>query len=426
MSAKRNYMPRVADEVLAQKLRSKGAVLIVGPKWCGKTTTASQASNSAVYMQDPEQRDQNAMLAAAAPRRFLAGDAPKLIDEWQVVPSIWDSVRSEVDRRGEFGQFILTGSVTPADTSQIAHSGTGRITRMSMRPMTLFESGDSSGQVSLRALFDNCTDVEGETDKGVEEIAFLVARGGWPRAVGCADDIALQQAVDYLDDLVSMDYRSVDGVRRSKSSMRRLLRSYSRHISTEASLNTISADIAANEGGSMSSETVSSYLGALRTLFVVEDIEAWSPNLRSKTAIRTSDTRHFTDPSIACAAMGVGPGGLMDDLKTLGFLFESMCVRDLRTYAERLGGEVLHYRNKKDQEVDIVVRLRDGRYGLVEVKLSSRESIDEGAETLRAIRDDLDTETMRQPSFLMVVTSTPYAYTRPDGVIVAPLATLAP
>lgn len=426
MNTKRGYMPRIADEILVRKLRSKGAVLITGPKWCGKTTTASRAASSAVCMKDPEQGDQNAMLAVAAPKRFLAGDTPRLIDEWQLAPSIWDSVRSEVDRRGEFGQFILTGLATPAGTSRIAHSGIGRITRISMRPMTLFESGDSSGQVSLKALFDGSAEVEGETDKGVEEIAFLVARGGWPRAVGSSNRVALQQAVDYLDNLVSMDYRSVDGVRRSKSSMRRLLSSCSRHISTEASLNVISADIAASEGGSMSSETVSSYLNALRALSVVEDVEAWTPSLRSKTPIRTSSTRHFADPSIACAALGASPDDLMDDLKTLGSLFESMCVRDIRTYAERLGGEVLHYRDKKNKEVDIVVRLRDGRYGLVETELSSGERIDKSAETLCAVRDNLNTEAMGEPSFLMVVTSARYAYTRPDGVIVVPLATLAP
>lgn len=420
------YMPRIADEILVSKLKARGAVLIVGPKWCGKTTTAARAAASAVYMQDPESREQNAMLAKAAPRRFLAGDTPRLIDEWQVVPSIWDSVRSEVDHRSEFGQFILTGSVTPADSSKIAHTGTGRITRMHMRPMTLFESGDSSGQVSLGSLFEGRCEVEGETDKDIEAISYLLARGGWPSAVRCGEDVALRQAVDYFDDLVNMDFREVDGVRRSSASVRRLLRSYARHVSTEAALTTISADIAANEGGSMSDDTVASYLNALRTLFVVEDIEAWSPNLRSKTAIRTSDTRHFTDPSIACAAMGVGPGGLMDDLKTFGLLFESMCVRDLRTYAERLDGDVLHYRTRKDQEVDIVVRLRDGRYGLVEVKLFSQERIDEGAATLLEVSADIDTEKMRAPSFLMVVTGTLYAYMRPDGVIVAPLATLAP
>lgn len=423
------YLSRVADDILAFKLESKGAVLVVGPKWCGKTTTAERVAKSAVYLQDPETCEQNIMLAKAAPSRFLKGDAPKLIDEWQLVPSLWDAVRVEVDRRGEFGQFVLTGSVTPIDgdgDAATAHTGTGRITRMQMRPMTLFESGDSSGQVSLEALFSGDGVVEGESDKGLEELAFLLCRGGWPKALGCREAVALQQALDYFDDLVNTDFRKVDGVRRAKASLRRFLRSYSRNISTEASLRTIAGDMAANEGSSLSDDTVASYVNAMKKLFVIEDIEAWSPNLRSKTAIRTSDTRHFTDPSIACAALGIGPDGLMGDLRTFGLLFESMCVRDLRTYAERLGGDVFHYRNKRDQEVDAVVQLRDGRYGLVEVKLFSQERIDEGASTLLKISGDIDTGKMRAPSFLMVVTGTPFAYRRDDGVIVAPLATLAP
>lgn len=426
----KKYLWRIADELLQFKLESKGAVLIVGPKWCGKTTTALQAAASSVFMQDPETREQNTMLAQAAPSRFLEGKTPKLIDEWQMVPSLWDAIRFEVDKRDAFGQFILTGLVTPVGhDDEITHTGTGRITRMKMRPMTLYESGDSSGQVSIEHIFNEpnaIKNIEGTTDKGLDELAFLLCRGGWPKALEGRDVVKLQQAKDYFDNLINMDFKKVDGVRRARSSLARFMRSYARNISTEATFTTIAADMAANEAAAMSDDTVASYVNALKDLFVIEEIEAWSPSLRSKTAIRTSNTRHFTDPSIACAALGVAPTSLIDDLRTFGLLFESLCVRDLRTYAERLGGEVFHYRNKKGQEADAVIQLQDGRYGLVEAKLFSQAHIDEGAKNLLDISKDINLKKMRAPSFLMVVTGTPYAYTREDGVIVVPLATLAP
>lgn len=422
----RKYYPRVADEVLRSKLEAKGAVLIEGPKWCGKSTTATRAARSAVYLQDPSTREQNMMLAKASPKRFLQGDAPKLIDEWQVVPSIWDAVRFEVDQRDEFGQFILTGSVTPPATDEIAHSGTGRITRMRMRPMTLFESGESSGEVSLAALFDGDHEVFGETSLSLEDLAFALCRGGWPKAIGCRESVALAQAVDYYDDLVSTDFSKIDGVRRSRERVSRFLRSYARHSATGATYTTIRADMLANETDSLSEDTISSYVDVMEKLFVIENLPSWHPNLRSKTAIRTSDTRHFVDPSIAAASLGLGPNDLMNDLRTYGLLFESLCVRDLRVYAQRLRGDVYHYRNKRGQEADAVLHLRDGRYALVEAKLFSQEHIDEGARSLLSIRDDIDEEKMGSPSFLMVVTGTPYAYRREDGVLVAPLGTLAP
>ena len=422
----RKYMPRIADEVLANKLEAKGAVLLEGLKWCGKSTTAARMASSAIYMQDPSTREQNIMLARADAHRFLSGKTPLLIDEWQVVPFIWDAVRFEVDQRGEFGQFLLTGSVTPPDTDEITHSGTGRITRMIMRTMSLYESGDSSGEVSIERMFGESVDVSGSTTASLEDIAFLLCRGGWPEAIGRKPRIALQQAIDYYDDLVNTDFSKVDGVKREKHRMTRVLRSYARNTATQANYATIRSDMQANDSDTLSEDTVASYLSVLRSLFVVEDLPAWNPNLRSKTAIRTSDTRHFADPAIGTAALGMGPDDLMGDLKTFGLFFESMCIRDLRVYAQRLGGEVYHYRDKSGLEADAVIHLRDGRYGLVEAKLFSQEFIDEGASNLLKLAARIDTERMREPSFLLVVTGTPYAYRRDDGVVVAPLATLAP
>lgn len=423
----KKYLPRIADTVLAGKLEAKGAVLIEGPKWCGKSTTAAQAAESSVYMQDPETREQNILLAKAAPSRLLNGLTPRLLDEWQVVPSLWDAVRFEVDKRGgEPGQFILTGSVTPPSTEEIFHSGTGRIARMKMRTMCLYESGDSTGEVSLSSLFDGCGEVEGKTEASLDELAYLLCRGGWPASVGLSERAALQQAPDYLESVIEADYEKIDGVRRDPLRMERVVRSVARNVATQANYQTIRADVASNDAYSISEDTIASYIGALNALFVVENLRAWSPNLRSKTAIRTSDTRHFADPSIAAAALGVGPGGLMDDLKTYGLLFESLCVRDLRVYSQLLGGNVYHYRDKNGLEADAVIVLKDGRYALVEAKLFSQDHIDEGAANLIALKDKIDMSKMSQPAFLMVVTGTPYAYVRDDGVIVAPLATLAP
>lgn len=422
----RKYMPRIADKLLEERLESKGAVLVEGPKWCGKSTTAEQLAKSVVYMQNPATREQSIMLAKADPSKLLAGKAPRLIDEWQVVPSLWDAVRFEVDQRREFGQFVLTGSVTPPDTDEIMHSGTGRIGRFVMRPMTLYESGDSSGEVSLARLFDGNRAVAGASDKGLDEIAFLVCRGGWPQAVGRKEKVALRQAFDYVDGVLNTDFTKVDGSKKDPHRMARIMRSYARNAATQANYQTIKADIAANEADGISDDTVASYVAALEKLFVVEDLRAWNPNIRLKTAIRTSNTRHFVDPSLATAALGLGPGDLIDDLKLFGFLFESMCVRDLRVYAQLLDGDVYHYRDKSGLEADAVIHLRDGRYALIEAKLFSRDNIDEGAAHLLALQKKIDTDKMKKASFLMVVTGTPYAYTRDDGVIVAPLATLAP
>lgn len=418
------YLRRAYDSVLEFRLSSKGAVLIEGPKWCGKTTTAEHVSNSVVYLQNPETREQNLQLAKLVPSKLLEGATPRLIDEWQEVPSLWDAVRFEVDKRGEFGQFVLTGSVVPPKLDEVEHSGTGRIARMKMRPMSLAESLDSSGEVSLADLFEGKEVPVASCSANLENLAFLACRGGWPSSVGKEEKIALQQAVDYFDALVNVDISRVDGVERNPIYAEAILRAFSRKIASDGKYTGMMADIK-DCGLSISEPTFLEYISALTKLFVIEDLPAWNPNLRSKTAIRTSPTHHFVDPSIATATLGIGPGDLMNDLNTFGFVFESMCVRDLRIYADTLGGNVFHYRDKRGLECDAVVHLRDGRYGLVEIKLGGKDLIEQGAETLKKLRDNIDDSKMKAPSFLMVITGTgDFSYTREDGVLVVPIRTL--
>ena len=342
----KRYRNRIADGILGKKLRAKGAVLIEGAKWCGKTTTASQIAKSILYMQDPARKSQYLELSEIDPARLLSGETPRLIDEWQLAPKLWDAIRFEVDRRDEFGQFILTGSAVPPETSEISHSGIGRITKMLMRPMSLYESGDSSGQVSLSGLFAGNGDIRGESTMNIDKLSFLICRGGWPKAIDEEKDVALQQAIDYFDAIVDADISRVDNVERNKERTKRILRSYARSVGTQAKISSIAADISANEAVSISDMTITSYINALKKIFVLEDSSSWNPNLRSKTAIRTSDTRYFTDPSVCTAALELGPNDLVNDLNTMGFLFENMCIRDLRIYAEALDGNVYHYRDK--------------------------------------------------------------------------------
>ncbi|MCC8126763.1 MAG: DUF4143 domain-containing protein [Clostridiales bacterium] len=420
-----NYKKRIADEMLKRKLEGKGAVLIEGPKWCGKTTTAEQIAASVLYMDDPEKKEQNITMSELNPKRLLKGAVPRLIDEWQLAPKLWDTIRFEVDHRGELGQFVLTGSAVPADTREITHSGTGRFTWLIMRPMSLYESGESTGEVSLQSLFDGVTDIDGCSEISIDRLAFLVCRGGWPQAVDMRDEIALDQAMDYYDAVVRSDINRADGVQKNPERVRRLMRSYARNQGGQVPNTVIAQDIAANDENPMSEETVASYLNALRKIFVVEDMPAWNPNLRSKTAIRSSDTRYYIDPSIATAALGIGPNDLLNDLKTFGFLFETLCVRDLRVFADALNGEVYHYRDKEGQECDAVVHLRNGRYGLIEIKLGGDKLIEEGAASLKAMQAKIDTDKMKTASFLMVLTGVgDYAYRRRDGVYVVPIGCL--
>lgn len=420
----KKYRARIADDNLKRKLEGKGAVLIEGPKWCGKTTTAEQLAASVVYMDDPERKQQNITMSEINPKRLLQGETPRLIDEWQLAPKLWDAIRFEVDHRGELGQFVLTGSAVPPDTKEITHSGTGRFTWLTMRPMSIYESGDSSGDVSLKDLFDGVP-VDGCSNLSFERLAFLVCRGGWPQAVDMRDEIALDQATDYLDAVIHSDINRVDNVQKNAEQVRRFMRSYARNQGSQTPNTVLAQDVAANDGAKIGDDTIGQYTSALRKIFVIEDMPAWNPNLRSKTAIRSSDTRYFVDPSIAVAALGIGPNDLINDLNTFGFLFETLCVRDLRVYADALNGSVYHYRDKDGQECDAVIHLRNGKYGLIEIKLGGDKLINEGVKSLKAMEAKIDTGRMNNPSFLMVLTGTgDYAYRRPDGVYVVPIGAL--
>lgn len=421
----KKYRKRIADEILARKLEGKGAVLIEGPKWCGKTTTAEQIAASILYMDEPEKKEQNITMSELNPKRLLKGAAPRLIDEWQIAPKLWGAIRFEVDHRGELGQFVLTGSAVPADTKDITHSGTGRFTRLTMRPMSLYESGDSTGEVSLKDLFDGAAEIDGASELDIDRLAFLVCRGGWPQAVDMRDEIALDQAMDYYDAVVRSDINRADGVQKNSKKVHRLMRSYARNQGSQIPNTVLAQDVSANDEVSMSDETVAAYVSALRKIFVVEDMSAWNPNLRFRTAIRSSDTRYYIDPSIAAAALGIGPNDLVNDLKTFGFLFETLCIRDLRVFADSLNGEVYHYRDRDGQECDAVAHLGNGKYGLIEIKLGGDRLIEEGAKSLKAMEAKIDTDKMNAPSFLMVLTGTgDYAYRRQDGVYVVPIGCL--
>ncbi|HIR59482.1 MAG TPA: ATP-binding protein [Candidatus Onthousia excrementipullorum] len=419
------YKSRIADEILERKLKGKGAVLIEGPKWCGKTTTAEQISKSVLYMADPANQEQNLTLADINPALLLTGDTPRLIDEWQLAPKLWDAIRFEVDHRGEEGQFILTGSAVPVDRSKIAHTGTGRFSWLLMRPMTLYESGESTGTISLKDLFNSPSTVNGINNLSLEDIAYLCCRGGWPRSIFLDKDIALDSAFDYYDAIVNSDISRVDGVSRNPLRVKNLMRSYARNIGSQASIETIKNDMINNDSFALDTDTVFSYINALKKIFVIEESPAWNPNLRSKTAIRTSDTRYFIDPSIATASLGIGPEDLINDLNTFGLVFETLCVRDLRVYAESINGSVYHYRDSSSLECDAVIHLRNGSYGLVEIKLGGDKLIDEGTKNLIKMQNKIDTEKMKKPSFMMVLTATGnYAYKRDDDVYVIPVGCL--
>lgn len=421
-----NYRPRLADKTLERKLKGKGAVLIQGPKWCGKTTTAEQRAKSILYISNPEDVKSNLVAVDINPSKLLEGDTPRLIDEWQIAPKLWDAVRFEVDHRKEMGQFILTGSAVPPDDDELFHTGTGRFAWIKMRPMSLFESGESTGEISLRALFEQPEQILAENKTyDIDKLAFLICRGGWPRAIDMESEIALDQAFDYFDAIVNTDISRVDNVMRNSERAKKLMKSYARHQGTQTPYTVLRDDILANDSRSLTEDTVYSYTNALRKIFVIEDMPAWNPNLRSKTAIRTSDTRYFTDPSIATASLGLGPNDLVKDLNTMGLFFETMCVRDLRVYAESLDGEVYHYRDKSGLECDTVIHLRNGSFGLIEIKLGGDHLIEEGVENLKAFSAKIDTKKMKEPAFMMVLTGTgKYAYRRKDGVYVVPVGCL--
>ena len=423
-----NYKHRIMDSLLKKKLQAKGAILIEGPKWCGKTTTAEEIAASKVMLARTDVKNNFKNLLEIDIEAALSGEPPMLIDEWQTVPKLWDAVRYTVDHRRKMGQFILTGSAVPNKETEdeIEHSGTGRFAWLTMRPMSLFESGESNGKVSLEQLFTNPDKLLEKNELKLQDIAFLICRGGWPIAVELPEEAALEQAFDYYDAVTKEDIINVDGVKRVSERAQRLMRAYARHQGTQASLATLKEDLKANDNATLDEDTISSYLDALRKIFVIEDMPAWNSNLRSKTAIRTTDTRYFVDPSIATAALGLGPADLMSDLKTMGFFFEAMCVRDLRVFAEALNGKVYHYRDKSGLECDAVVHLRNGQYGLIEIKLGGETLIKEGVATLTALANQIDTERMKAPAFKMILTATgEHAYRRPeDGIYVVPIGCL--
>ena len=421
----KKYKNRVVDSLLLKKLRGKGAVLIEGAKWCGKTTTAEQVASSVLYMSEPGKLKQNLQVAEINPAILLAGDTPRLIDEWQIAPQLWDAVRFEVDHRDETGQFILTGSAVPVSSDEIYHSGTGRFSWLLMRPMSLFESGESNGSVSLRNLFETPEQIAGTNKLDLKDVTFLLCRGGWPKACEMDSETALYQAFDYYDAVVRSDISRADGISKNPDRVIRLMRSLARNSGSQSSVKAVCEDLQTNESSDFSEITVNSYISALKKIFVVENMPAWNPNLRSKTAVRSSETRYFVDPSIAVAALGLGPDDLMNDLNTLGLLFETLCVRDLRVFADALDGEVRHYRDKNNLECDAVVHLRNGSFGLIEIKLGGDTAIEHGATTLKKLASLIDTDRMKAPSFLMVLTAVgDFAYRRPDGVYIVPIGCL--
>jgi predicted AAA+ superfamily ATPase len=420
--SKKKYLSRLCDTELQLALKSAGAVLIEGAKWCGKTSTANNAAKSVVYMQDPDNTQSYQVMADTKPSLLLKGNNPRLIDEWQVAPVLWDAVRFEVDKRAERGLFILTGSAVPPE-NVTAHTGTGRISRMIMRPMSLFESLESNGLISIGALFNGKQkETDAISDLTIEQIAFLICRGGWPASIGQEKETALRMARDYVEAIIHQDISRVDNIEKNPERVRLLLRSLARNISTTANYQTIKQDIEATDI-SISDKTISTYINALRRIFVVEDINAWSPSLRSKTAIRTSEKRHFVDPSLATAVMRINPEGVLADFEYFGFLFESLCTRDIRIYAQANDADVFHYRDKTGLEADLIIRQRNGKWAAIEIKLGNKQ-IEEAAQNLLTLRAKIDEEKMGKDSFLMIVTGGQYAYQRNDGIWVVPIGCL--
>lgn len=418
------YKKRVIDDQLEFMLTASGAVLIEGPKWCGKTTSAKMISKSLIEMDEPKNRISYINFAKIAPEIILEGETPRLIDEWQVAPVLWDAVRHTVDKRGAMGQFILTGSSTPTNRDDIIHSGTGRITSLKMRPMSLFESLDSDGKISLGDIFEGKSITPSKNNITIQKLAFLICRGGWPLSIDLDERASLQQAKNYFKAVTESDISRVDGIERDSNKVKALMKSISRNIASQASIPTLIKDVSYSDY-QMSDVTVASYLNALKKIHVVDDLEAWNPNLRSKAAIRTSPTRHFVDPSIATSALGISPNDLLSDFHTMGLLFESLCIRDLRVYSDALQGEIFHYRDSSNLECDAIIHLDNGLWGAVEIKLGSH-MVEDAVKTLKSIEKQVDTNLMSKPSFLMVITGDSFSYLRDDGIYVVSIASLKP
>lgn len=420
-----DYKKRIVDTELDDLLESSGAVLIEGPKWCGKTTTACQKGNSLIKMDEPTKMETNIQAVDINPSQILDGEIPRVIDEWQIAPKLWDEVRYEVDIRRKQGQFILTGSSTPVDTNRITHSGAGRFSWLTMRTMSLFESLESSGEVSLKELFDNPKEIKGTNKLRINDIAYLICRGGWPLSIEMSEKASLRQAYNYLNAIVKSDINKADGVNKNPTRVKALLKSYARHQGAQIDNVALKNDIMANDITTINEDTVLSYINALKKIFVIEEMEAWNPNLRSKTAIRTSNTRYYIDPSIAVASLNIGPNDLLNDLNTMGLLFETLCVRDLRVYTQSLEGDVYHYRDKSGLECDTVIHLRNGKYGLAEIKLGGDRLINEGVKNLQLLKNKIDTSKMNEPSFMMILVGVgDFAYRRKDGIYIVPIGCL--
>lgn len=417
----KKYYPRITDKILKEELEAFGAVLINGPKWCGKTTTAKQVAKSVINMQDPSNKANYQKTVKIEPLILLQGDKPRLIDEWQEAPELWDAIRYDIDEKQQEGLYILTGS-TKIDDIKISHSGVGRISKIMMRTLSLYESNDSNGSVSLQDLFNGNAFKMAKSDLSVRDISEIIVRGGWPNSIGKDLKIASRQIAGYIDSIVKSEINTVDGVERDEAKTRAVLKSLARHTASQASDNKIISDVEVNHF-SIHRNTLSDYLKILRDLYVIEDLPAWSPKLRSKTTIRTSNTRHFSDPAFAASLLDASPEDLFRDIETFGLLFESLVVRDLRIYTEYIGGYVYHYRDKNGLEADAIIHLNDGRWAAIEVKLGSHE-IDNAARNLIKLSNQVDSSNSNGPAFLMVITGTEFGYRRDDGVYVVPIGCL--
>lgn len=417
----KDYYPRIIDELLKKKLRTSGAVLLKGPRWCGKTTSASRLAKSIIFMQDPSTKKQNIALAKASPKIFLDKETPLLIDEWQTIPFIWDAIRFEIDQRNAFNQFILTGSSSPIETSKITHSGLGRITTLVMRPMSLYESRDSSGEYSIKDLFNGLYPSGAISKHDILDYAYLACRGGFPNVLELEKEDSLEISKNYFDSLVNQDFILNIKQDRDIQKFKLTLRSYARNIGTSCPLTTILKDVNSNNDLSISDTTIYSYLKYLNDIYILDELNAWSPLLRSKVAIRTSPTHYFVDPSIATAALDITPLDLINDLRTFGFIFESMVIRDLKIYAETNGASLYHYRDKNDFEVDAIIHFNNGKRAAIEIKLFDDEAIEKACKNLIKFKNNIISQKMKEPSFLMVITGTKNAYRREDGVFIVPI-----
>ena len=419
----RKYLDRLIESSISETMQSTGCVVIEGPKWCGKSTTAKRFAKTVVELAKPNIYRQYKLFSDMGDPSLLNGEKPMMFDEWQKVSDLWDYIRSDIDDSGKRGQYILTGSTKPIEDKG-RHSGTGRIKKIVMRPMSFWESKESTGEVSLKDLFSKTNSILGKNNYNLSDIAYFICRGGWPQAVLDENrNISLMAASDYINTLVEEDINDVDGKKRNPARARAILRAYARNISTSARLATIQNDIGVNDAV-LDSRTLDSYINAFERIYVIEDVEAWSPKLRSKAILRTTNTRQFTDPSIAAAAINANPYDLIADLNTMGLLFESLCIRDLRVYAQSLNGKVFNYRDSSGLEADAIVHLNNGQWGAIEVKLGGDDNIELAAKHLIKLRDKVDTDKMNQPSFLMVMTASQYAYKRSDGVYVVPIGCL--